>query len=135
MSRTAALCALAVLLATGCGRHETTAPTAPVSTVPELRVVHLDVRVANSDGAVTLARIQWEDEHGVLREVRNPPNPWRRDVTRQVGERIRVLAEMEYEGASWLAIQAYRDGWYRAAEAEKVDGPNRVTVELDERVE
>lgn len=135
MFRRTATALLAVLLAAGCGRHETTAPTAPAPAVPELRVVHLDVRVTNSEGAVTLARIQWEDEHGVLREVRNPPNPWRRDVVRAVGSRIHVRAEMEYESASWLAIQAYRDGWYRAAEAEKLDGPNRVTVELDERVE
>lgn len=135
MFRIAATAVLAALLAAGCGRHETTAPTAPTPAVPELRVVHLDVRVANSEGAVTLARIQWEDEHGVLREVRNPPNPWRRDVVRPVGGRIHVLAEMDYESASWLAIQAYRDGWYRAAEAAKVDGPNQVTIELDERVE
>lgn len=129
-----AVALLWVMVLGGCAGESGTVTGTPPS-VTELEFKY-SVRFANSDGGYVVKRVEYADEYGVVREVRNPLPLWTETLVLRPGDRMYVRAETDYDGAFWSAVQVIGpDGRYRSDACERVDGPGTCVVVIDERVE
>jgi len=125
---------LAVLGVNACSKNSVLEPQSPAATDLQLRY---SARFGNQEGGYTVRYLEFADETGAVREVRNPQPVWSHTLTLKQGDRVYLRVEVEFESVMWTALQvmaAGQESYYRIASCERADGPGTCVLVIDEVV-